>query len=169
MTNESLPTISQETTESVTTNDKTNPQPSTETPLSTNNTATRTPAQDEVKQKINTESNILAGSYRKRDLEKLTQNHRNEIISRDATLRKYKTDLNQKEAAHKQQQILPFRLYKKRKIQATEAQTRGKLSDKLQEEEIRIDNEELIVAISRIAISGSAEPELRFCAGSNPA
>ena len=42
--NESLPTISQETSESVTKNDKINPQPSTETPLSTTNTAAPTPA-----------------------------------------------------------------------------------------------------------------------------
>ena len=38
MTNESLPTKSQETTESVTINNKTNPQPSTESPPSTTNT-----------------------------------------------------------------------------------------------------------------------------------
>ena len=44
LTNESLPTISQETTERVSINDKTNPQPSTETPPSTNNTAAPTPA-----------------------------------------------------------------------------------------------------------------------------
>ena len=37
VTYESLSTISQETTESVTINDKTNPQPSTETPPSTTN------------------------------------------------------------------------------------------------------------------------------------
>ena len=38
----SLPTISQETTESVTINDKTNPQTSTETPPSTTNTTAPT-------------------------------------------------------------------------------------------------------------------------------
>ena len=53
MTNESLLTISQEITESVTTNDKSNPQPSIETPVCTTNTAAPTPAQEEVKQKIN--------------------------------------------------------------------------------------------------------------------
>ena len=40
--NGSLPTISQETTESVTINDKTNPQTSTETPPSTTNTTAPT-------------------------------------------------------------------------------------------------------------------------------
>ena len=53
VTNESLLTISQEITESVTTNDKSNPQPSIETPVCTTNTAAPTPAQEEVKQKIN--------------------------------------------------------------------------------------------------------------------
>ena len=52
VTNESLPTKSQEATESVTINDKTNPQPSTKTPPSTTNTACSTPAQEEVKQNI---------------------------------------------------------------------------------------------------------------------
>ena len=66
MAKQSLPTISQETTESVTINDKINPQPSTETPSLTN-TATPTPAQKEVKQKIITENEILVGVY-KRDL-----------------------------------------------------------------------------------------------------
>ena len=66
MTNESLPTISQETTESV--NDKTNPQTSTEIPYSTTNTVAPSPVQEEVKQTINTENDILVGLYRKRDL-----------------------------------------------------------------------------------------------------
>ena len=67
VTNESLPTVSQETTESVTINDRTNPQPSTETPPTTN-TAAPTHAQEKVKQKISTENDILVGLYRKRDL-----------------------------------------------------------------------------------------------------
>ena len=49
VTNESLPTICQETTESVAINDKTNPQPLTETPPSTVNTACPNSAQEEVK------------------------------------------------------------------------------------------------------------------------
>ena len=44
-----------------------------------------------------------------------------EITSREATLRKYKADLKQKEAARKRQQ--KFRVNKKRKIQAIEEQT----------------------------------------------
>ena len=47
--NESLPTISQETTKSGTINDKTNPQPLTVTPPSNTKTATLIPAQEEVK------------------------------------------------------------------------------------------------------------------------
>ena len=63
MANESLPTVSQETTESVTINDKTNPRPSTGTFSSAINTAALTTAQGEVKQKINTKNNILMGLY----------------------------------------------------------------------------------------------------------
>ena len=85
--NESLPTISQETI------DKTNPQPSTETPPFTTSTAAPTPAQEEVKQKINTGKDILVGFDRKRDLWQLTQSDRKEITSRKSTLRKYKADL----------------------------------------------------------------------------
>ena len=51
MINESLLTVSQETTESVTINDKTISQPSTETPLSTANTAAPISTHEEVKQK----------------------------------------------------------------------------------------------------------------------
>ena len=40
-------------------NDKTNPQPSTVAPPSITYTAAPTPAQKEVKQKINTENNVL--------------------------------------------------------------------------------------------------------------
>ena len=63
MANESPRTVSQETTESVTTNDKTNPRPSTGTFSSAINTAALTTAQGEVKQKINTKNNILMGLY----------------------------------------------------------------------------------------------------------
>ena len=55
----SLPTIGQETPESVTTNYKANPQPSTETPPSTTNTPAPTPAQEKVKQKVNTDTMCL--------------------------------------------------------------------------------------------------------------
>ena len=101
MINESLPSISQETTESVTINYKTNPQPSSQTLLSTTNTAASTPAQEEVKQKINTENDVLVGLYWKQDLGQLSQSDRKEITSREATLRKYKAYLKQREAARK--------------------------------------------------------------------
>ena len=80
MANESPRTVSQETTESVTTNDKTNPRPSTGTFSSAINTAALTTAQGEVKQKINTKNNILMGLY---------LNPQGDY-SREVTLRKYK-------------------------------------------------------------------------------
>ena len=83
----------------MTLNDKNNPQPSTETPPSTTNPAALTPSQEKVKQKINIENDILAGLYRKRDLGQLSQSDRKEITSRETTLKKYKSELKQKEAA----------------------------------------------------------------------
>ena len=78
VTKESLQTKSQETTESVTINDKSKPQPSTKTPPTTS-TAAPTPAQEEVKQKINIAHDILVSLYRKRDFEQLSQSDRKEI------------------------------------------------------------------------------------------
>ena len=44
---------------------------------------------------------FLVGLYRKRDIGQLSQNDRNEISSREATLKKYKADLKQKELNRK--------------------------------------------------------------------
>ena len=66
------------------------------------------------------------GLYRKRKLGQLSQSDRKEITSTEATLRKYKADLKQKEAAAKRL----FRVNQKRKIQATEEQTGAKLLKK---------------------------------------
>ena len=63
-----------------------------------------TPAQEEVKRKINIENDILVGLYCTRDIEQLSQNGRNGISSRKATLKKYKADLKQKELNCKWQQ-----------------------------------------------------------------
>ena len=151
MANKSLRTISYETSENMTINDKTNPQPSTEILPSNTNTA--------VKQNVNTVNDILMGLYRKRDLGQLSQSDHAEITSREATLRKYKADLKQKEVAHKRQQ--KFRVNKKLKIQAIEEQTKVKLLKNSEEEEKHVDKEELIAVISRITISGSAAHERR--------
>ena len=75
--NDWLPTICQETTESVTINDKTKPQTSTETPPSSTNIAAPTPPQEKVKQK---------NQHQKRSSSR-------RITSREAALRKYKKDL----------------------------------------------------------------------------
>ena len=60
-----------------------------------------TPAQEEVRRKINIENHILVGLYRKRDIGQLSQNDRNEISSREATLKKYNADLKQKKLNRK--------------------------------------------------------------------
>ena len=92
------PTASQESTESsleptesVSLNDT---QSSTETSPSGASipTETSTTAQEEVKRRINIENDILVGLYCKRDVGELSQNDRNEISSREATLKKYHAD-----------------------------------------------------------------------------
>ena len=97
------PTASQESTESsleptesVTLNDT---QFSTETTPSKASIPyeTPTPVQEEVKRKINIENDILVGLYRKRDIRQFSQNDRNKISSKEATLAKYKAELKQKE------------------------------------------------------------------------
>ena len=91
-----------EPTETVTFNDT---QSSTETTLSKASipSGAPTPALEEVKRKINIENDILVGLYRKRDIEQLSQNDRNEISSRESTLKKYKADLKQKKLNRKRQ------------------------------------------------------------------
>ena len=81
------------------------------------------PAQED-EQKINTENDILLGLNPKRDLGQLSQNHHKEITSGEATLRKCKADLKQKETRRKRQQKLCEN--KKCKAQAIEEQTGGK-------------------------------------------
>ena len=101
------PSASQESTESsleptecVTLNDT---QSSTETTPSEASIPSEapTPVQEEVKRKINMETDILVGLYRKRDIWQFSQNDRNEISSREATLKKHKADLKQNELIYK--------------------------------------------------------------------
>ena len=134
-----------EPTESVTLNDT---QFSTETTPSKASIPyeTPTPVQEEVKRKINIENDILVGLYRKRDIEQLSQNDRNEISSGEATLKKYKADLKQKELNRKRQQ--KFRSNQKRKLIEIEKQTGEKLSKQSRDEEREAHNKELIAAIS---------------------
>ena len=83
-----------------------------------------------MKRKINIENDILVGLYRKRDIEQLSQNDRNEISSREATLKKYKADLKQKELNRKWQQ--KFQSNQKRKLIKTEKQTGEKFRNSLE-------------------------------------
>ena len=101
-------------------NDKTKPQPSLLLPPIVQ---LPPPAQEE-EQKINTENDIVLGLNPKRDLGQLSQNHRKEIASREAKLRKCKADLKQKETRRKRQQKICEN--QKCKAQAIEEQTGGK-------------------------------------------
>ena len=146
------PTASQESTESsleptesVTLNDT---QFSTETTPSKASIPyeTPTPVQEEVKRKINIENDILVGLYHKQDIGQLSINDRKETLSREATLKKYKADLNQKELNHKRQQ--KFQSNQKRKLTETEKQTGKKLSKQSRDEEREAHNKKLIAVIS---------------------
>lgn len=106
-------------------NDKTKPQPSLLLPPIVQ---LPPPAQEE-EQKINTENDIVLGLNPKRDLGQLSQNHRKEIASREAKLRKCKADLKQKETRRKRQRKLCEN--QKCKAQAIEEQTRGKTFEKV--------------------------------------
>ena len=103
-----------EPTESVTLDD-------TQSSTKTTPSEAPTPAQEEVKRKIKIENDILVGLYRKRDMGQLSQNDRNEISLREATLKNYKADLKQKERNRKRQQ--KFRSSQKRKLIEIEKQT----------------------------------------------
>ena len=78
-------------------NDKTKPQPSLLLPPILE---LPPPAQEE-EQNIITENDMLLGLNPKLDLGQLSQNHYKEITSREATLRKCKADLKQKETRRK--------------------------------------------------------------------
>ena len=134
-----------EPTESVTLNDT---QSSTETTPSEASIPSEapTPVQEEVKRKINIENDILVGLYHKQDIGQLSINDRKETLSREATLKKYKADLNQKELNHKRQQ--KFQSNQKRKLTETEKQTGKKLSKQSRDEEREAHNKKLIAVIS---------------------
>ena len=97
--NQKWKNITQETIEYLTINDKANPQPLTETPLSTTSAAAPTTVQEKVKQKISTKNYIQVILFQKGDLEKLSQSDLKKITSRGITLKKYKADLKENEAA----------------------------------------------------------------------
>ena len=67
--NQKWKNITQETIEYLTINDKANPQPLTETPLSTTSAAAPTTVQEKVKQKISTKNYIQVILFQKGDLE----------------------------------------------------------------------------------------------------
>ena len=75
----------------MTINDKANPQPLTETPLSTTSAAAPTTVQEKVKQKISTKNYILVILFPKGDLEKLSQSDLKEITSPGTTLHAART------------------------------------------------------------------------------
>ena len=81
----------------------------------------------------------------KSNLRQLSQNHCKEITSREATLRKCKADLKQKETRSKRQQKLCEN--QKCKAQSIEEQTGGKTFEKVARRRKHVDNEKLIAEL----------------------
>ena len=100
--------------------------------------------------------------YRKQDLEQASESNRKEILTRQATLKRLKKEL--KEVIQNATRQKKLRDERKRKLESMDETTRKKLmgkatSDLGQPE--KCDKSELIKAICRIAISGSAAHDRR--------
>ena len=118
-----------------------------------------TPSQEKIKAEIGTDSEILLGFIRKRDIGQATSMDLKEIKSRQTQLDAKKAKLKTMELTQKRQQ--KFRLNQKRKIENLEKETGAKLTKTSREEEKEEYNKSLIEAMCRIAISGSAAHERR--------
>ena len=121
-----------------------------------------TPKQDELNKDINIENEILVSLYRKRDLEQASESDRKEILTRKATLKRLKKEL--KEVIQNATRQKKLRDERKRKLESMDETTRKKLMGKATSDLGRLekcDKSELIKAIYRIAISGSATHDQR--------
>ena len=117
-----------------------------------------TPKQDELNKDINIENEILVSLYRKRDLGQASASDRKEILTRQATLKRLKKEL--KEVIQNATRQEKLRDERKRKLETTRKKLMGKPTSDLGRPE-KCNKSELIKAICRIAISGSAAHDLR--------
>ena len=118
------------------------------------------PKQDELNKQINVENEILVVLYKKKVLNQMTENNRKEIETRKENLEKLKKKL--RELKLNRQCLQKYRNERKRKLHALDDETREKVTGKGTSEPghpQKCDNAELIEAICRIAIPGSAAHE----------
>ena len=121
-----------------------------------------TPKQDELCKQINIENEILVVLYKKKELNQLTESDRGEIKTRKETLEKLKRKL--RELQLNRRRSIKYRNERKRKLDALDEATRKKITGKgtpIPGRPHKHDNTELIEAICRIAIPGSAAHERR--------
>ena len=114
-----------------------------------------TPKQDELAKQIHIETEILVVLYKKKELNQLTSNDQSEI-------KKLKKKLKQLKQSRQRSQ--KYRKDRKRKLDSLDEVTRKKVTGKgvpTPGRPQKYDNSELIEAICRIAIPGSAAHERR--------
>eukprot|EP00794_Sanderia_malayensis_P004092 gene4092-4646_t len=115
--------------------------------------------QDELRKQINIENEILVVLCKKKELNQLTESDRGEIKTRKETLEKLKRKL--RELQLNRRRSIKYRNERKRKLDALDEATRKKITGKGTPVPDKHDNTELIEAICRIAIPGSAAHERR--------
>ena len=121
-----------------------------------------TPKQDELTKQIHIENEILVVLYKKKELNQLTSNDQIEIKTRKENIEKLKKKLKQLKQSRQRSQ--KYRKDRKRKLDSLDEATRKKVTGKgvrTRGRPQKYDNSELIEAICRIAITGSAAHERR--------
>ena len=121
-----------------------------------------TPKQDELKEKMGIEKDILLGLYRKREHGMLSVQDSDELKKRVSKKAKLENELKAVETNRLRQII--FRDDRKKKMLSLDGNTRKMITGKTEitpGAPMKIDNPELIDAIARIAMTGSAAHERR--------
>ena len=121
-----------------------------------------TPKQDELTKQIHIENEILVVLYKKKELNQLTSNDQSEIKTRQENIEKLKKKL--KQLKQNRQRSQKYQKDRKRKLDSLDEATRKKVTGKgvpTPGRPQKYDNSELIEAICRIAIPGSAAHERR--------
>ena len=121
-----------------------------------------TPKHDELTKQIHIENEILVVLYKKKEQNQLTSNDQSEIKTRKENIEKLKKNLKQLKQSRQRSQ--KYRKDRKRKLDSLDEVTRKKVTGKgvpTPGRRQKYDNSELIEAICRTAIPGSAAHERR--------
>ena len=117
------------------------------------------PKQEQLKYEIELEKYILLGLHRKRDTAILTEADKSGLKSREDNLKKLAKKMKDTEENRRRQQ--EFRNNRKRKMNSLDDETRKKITGKSickLGQPPKYDEEELVAAIARVAMSGSGHP-----------